>query len=180
MELKNYSIGRIILLTFLILASPSCKNLFSNSLKKEIDENRYVQHLILLILIITLLTLFGNPLLNGDENTNNIIVGIVIYVFFILLTKLDIAWNIGILLILTLYFFYENKKIKDIKNINEDSILDSNHKKNLIDEYNKTQQILLISIFGITFIGTGIYYFEKNNEILTGGGNFNMKQFFFN
>jgi len=73
MELKQYSIGRIILLTFLILASPSCKNLFSNSLKKEIDENRYVQHLILLILIITLLTLFGNPLLDGDENTNNVI-----------------------------------------------------------------------------------------------------------
>jgi hypothetical protein len=179
MEL-TFSIGRILLLVFLILASPSCKNLFSKSLQKEIEENRMVQHLILLILIITLLTMFGNPLnVSNDDNMNNIIIGVIIYVFFILLTKLDLTWNVGILSSIFIYFFYENKKINEIKNISEDNALDAEKKQKLIKDFEKTQQYLLYSIFGLTLLGTGIYYSEKKEQVQMGGGNFDYLNFFF-
>ena len=179
MEL-SLSLGRVVLLTFLILASPVCKNLFSKSLQREIEENRLVQHLILLILIITLLTMFGNPLnINTDENMNNIFVGLIIYIFFILLTKLDMAWNVGILAILTIYFFYENKKINEIKSINQDNALDVEKKQELMKNFENTQKYLLMAIFGVTILGTGIYYTEKKEQIQTGGGNFDYLNFFF-
>jgi hypothetical protein len=36
-------IGKILLLTYIIIASNYCSNLFSNSLKNAIENNRYVQ-----------------------------------------------------------------------------------------------------------------------------------------
>ena len=50
MEL-NFSIGRIILLTYIIISSSYCTNLFSNGLKNAIENNKYAQHIILLLLI---------------------------------------------------------------------------------------------------------------------------------
>ena len=101
----NFSIGRVILLTYVILASGYCSSLFSKGLKQAIEDNRMVQHLLLLILIISLMTIIGNPL--GVEPTENqqmniIISSLIIYVWFILTTKLDLSWNIGVLVLLTI------------------------------------------------------------------------------
>ena len=40
---NNFSVGRIVLSTYVIIASGSCVNLFSNDLRKSIEDNRYVQ-----------------------------------------------------------------------------------------------------------------------------------------
>ena len=103
----SYSIGRVLLLTYLFLMSPYTSNLFSNSLKSKIEDSRMAQHLILLILIITLLVMFGNPInleVNKNEILNTVIVGFIVYIFFILTTKLNYMYNISILLILVIYF----------------------------------------------------------------------------
>ena len=76
---STYSVGRVLLLTYLILMAPSCTNLFSNSLKDLIQTNRFAQHLILLLLIITLVLMFGSPLgtdIRKNETFNGIIVGV--------------------------------------------------------------------------------------------------------
>ena len=175
----NFSIGRIVLLTYVILASQYCSNLFSHGLKEAIESNRMVQHLILLILIMTLMIIFGNPL--GVEFTNNeqfniIVMSLLVYVWFVMTTKLDLSWNVAILIILTIYFLYESKKVSEYKIILADPNLDLVRKKELFDSFNNLQKYLLITIGGITIAGTFLYANEK--QVQHGGG-FSFYKFFF-
>ena len=189
---STYSVGRVLLLTYLILMAPSCTNLFSNSLKDLIQTNRFAQHLILLLLIITLVLMFGSPLgtdISKNETFNGIIVGLLVYVFFILSTKLNYIYNIGIIIILTLYFLFESQKITDYKNILNYNILDEEKKVKIFEQFDKIQKYMLFGILGITLVGTMFYLFEKkekfNNNIgnQMGGNknnNFDYLKFFFN
>jgi hypothetical protein len=175
----NFSVGRIVLLTYVILASQYCSNLFSHGLKEAIESNRMVQHLILLILIMALMIVFGNPL--GVEFTNNqqfniIIMSLLVYVWFVMTTKLDLAWNVSILIILTIYFLYESKKVSDYKLILSDPNLDTLKKKELFDSFDNLQKYLLIAMFGVTIAGTFLYANEKKVQH---GGGFSMYRFFF-
>ena len=175
----NFSVGRIILLTWVILASQYCSNLFSHGLKEAIESNRMVQHLILIILIMTLMIIFGNPLgvqITNSQQFNIIIMSLLVYVWFILTTKLDLSWNIGILIILTIYFLYESKKISEYKIILEDPNLTDVKKKELFDSFNNLQSVLLLTIFGTTVVGSFLYANEKKVQY---GGGFNMYKFFF-
>ncbi len=177
---NNLSIGRIILLTYVIIASSSCINLFSNDLKKSIEDNRYVQHLMLFLLIISLMTLFGNPLnvnFVANNEINIILMSLLVYVWFILTTKLDISWNIGILILLTMYFLYESSQIDKYKIISNDNTLDESKKNKLLGEFNNLQNYMLAGIFGITILGTTFYANEKQIQY---GGSFSYANFFFN
>jgi hypothetical protein len=175
----NFSLARIVLLTYVILASQYCSNLFSHGLKEAIESNRMVQHLILLILIMALMIIFGNPL--GVEFTNNeqfnvIVMSLLVYVWFVMTTKLDLSWNISILIILTIYFLYESKKTSEYKIILSDPNLNITKKKELLDSFSNLQKYLLVTIFGITLAGTYLYANEKQVQY---GGGFNMYKFFF-
>jgi hypothetical protein len=175
----NFSIGRIVLLTYVILASQYCSNLFSHGLKEAIESNRMVQHLILLILIMTLMIIFGNPLkveFTNNEQFNVIIMSLLVYIWFIMTTKLDLSWNIAILILLTIYFLYESKKVSDYKIMLDDPNLTIIKKKELLDSFNDLQKYLIITIFGITIAGTFFYANEKQIQY---GGGFNFYNFFF-
>ena len=181
METPAYSIGRIALLSYLILASPYCSNLFSSSLKEEIENNRYAQHLILLTLIITLLIMFGNPFgfeLGDNDLLNSIFIGIVLYIWIIFTTKLDLKYNVGIVIILFLYFLYESKKITVYRNIKDDTTLTIQKKEELINDYNRNQKYLLWLIGGITVFGVCLNFNTVKIQ-QTGGGKMNYLDYFF-
>lgn len=177
---SNLSIGKILLLTYIIIASSYCSNLFSNGLKKAIETNRYVQHIILIILIMTLMILFGNPFgvqLSSSHTFNIVILTLLIYVWFILTTKLDLSWNIGIIILLAIYFLYESKMSNDINLQLKDSLINSETKTNIVNTFIKTNNYVLMGIFGFTVIGTLVYTSEKNVQH---GGGFNPLNFWFN
>jgi hypothetical protein len=175
----NFSVGRIVLLTYVILASQYCSNLFSHGLKEAIESNRMVQHLILLILIMVLMIIFGNPLgveITNNEQFNIVIMSLLVYVWFVMTTKLDLSWNVAILIILTIYFLYESKKTSDYKIILEDPNLDIIKKKELLNSFGNLQKYLLVTIFGVTIAGSFLYANEK--QVQHGGG-FSLYKFFF-
>ena len=175
----NFSIGRILLLTYIIIASSYCSDLFSNGLKKAIQENKYAQHIILIILIITLMFCFGNPFgvqITSNQPFNIIIMSLLVYVWFIMTTKLDLTWNIGILILLTIYFLFESKYVSDYNVLLKDPIIDNNTKNKLVSTYLSTQKYLLVSIFGVTLVGTLIYANEKREQY---GGGFSITNFIF-
>ena len=179
MEL-NFSIGRIILLTYIIISSSYCTNLFSNGLKNAIENNKYAQHIILLLLIMALMICFGNPFsveITSNQQINVVIMSLLVYVWFIMTTKLDLAWNIGILILLTIYFLYESKQISDYNTISKDSLVDVGKKKEILDKYINIQKYLLMTIFGVTVIGTLIYANEKQEQY---GGGFSVEKFLLN
>ena len=177
---SNLSIGKILLLTYIIIASSYCSNLFSNGLKNAIESNRYVQHIILILLIMSLMILFGNPFgvqLTSSHTFNIVIITLLIYVWFILTTKLDLSWNIGIIILLAIYFLYESKISNDINLQLKDSLINSETKTNIVNTFIKTNNYVLMGIFGITVIGTLFYTSEKN---IQHGGGFKPLNFWFN
>jgi hypothetical protein len=179
MEL-NLSIGKVLLLTYIIIASSYCSNLFSNGLKKAIESNRYVQHIILIILIMSLMLLFGNPF--GVEITSNytfniVILTLLIYAWFILTTKLDLAWNIAIIILLAIYFLFESKYTVDLNLQLKDNLTTTETKSQLVNTFIQTNNIILVVIFGITVVGTFFYTSEKQVQY---GGGFNLLNFWFN
>jgi hypothetical protein len=137
------------------------------------------QHLILLILIMTVMTIFGNPLgvqITKNEQGNMIIMSLLVYVWFIMTTKLDLTWNISILIILTMYFIYESQKVSDYNIMLRDDNLSIEKKKELLDSYNQLQSYVLLGIFGVTLTGTFLYANEKQGQY---GGGFSYLNFFF-
>ena len=179
MEL-NFSIGRIILLTYIIISSSYCVNLFSNGLKEALENNKYAQHIILILLIMALMICFGNPFsveITSNQQINVVIMSLLVYVWFIMTTKLDLAWNIGVLILLTIYFLYESKQISDYNILSKDPLVDVGTKKEILDKYINIQKYLLMTIFGVTVIGTLIYANEKQEQY---GGGFSIDKFLLN
>lgn len=179
MEL-NLSIGKVLLLTYIIIASSYCSNLFSNGLKKAIESNRFVQHLILILLIMSLMILFGNPFgvqISSSHTINILILTLLIYVWFILTTKLDLAWNIGIIILLAIYFLYESKSSLDLGIQLKDTNVTTETKSQLVQTFVQNNNIVLVAIFGITLIGTLFYSNEKQVQY---GGGFSLVNFWFN
>lgn len=179
----NYSIGRILLLTYVIISSSQCEDLLSNEMKETIKGNKLVQHLILFIMIIVLMSMFGNPLklnFTGDDTFNLVIVSCLVYIWFILTTKLSVTWNFGILVLLCIYFFYENDKIDSYKKISSDDKLNELQKQEIINEITQDHKFLLLGLFGTTLVGTMLYAATQKEGIQSGGGKFNLVKFLMN
>jgi hypothetical protein len=179
MEL-NLSIGKVLLLTYIIIASSYCSNLFSNGLKEAIESNRFVQHMVLLLLIMSLLILFGNPFgieLSSSNTVNIAILTLLIYVWFILTTKLDLAWNIAIIILLAIYFLYESKYTSDLNLQLTDKLVSTETKAQLTNTFIQTNNYILAGLFGITVAGTLFYTSEKQVQY---GGGFSLVNFWFN
>ena len=71
-------------------------------LKIKINENKIEHDLI-------------EKKITENEQFNMVVMSLLVYVWFIMTTKLDLTWNIGILILLTIYFLYESKQITDYK-----------------------------------------------------------------
>ncbi len=179
MEL-NLSIGKILLIAYIIISSSYCSNLFSKSLKHELETNKYVQHLILILLIMSLLIVFDNPFraeLSSNHTINMIILTLLVYVWFILTTKLDLAWNIGIIILLVIYFLYESKLTNNINLKLSDTNISDDNKKKIMSEFVRINNYVLLILFGFTLMGTFFYSSEKQVQY---GGSFNLMNFWFN
>lgn len=179
MEL-NLSIGKVLLLTFIIISSSYCSNLFSNEFKKALESNRYVQHIILIVLIMSLMILFGNPFgtnLTTSHSFNILIITLLIYAWFILMTKLDLSWFIGIIILLAIYFLYESKMTLDINHQLQDNLVNNEIKTELVNTFIHTNNYVLMGIFGVTVIGSLFYGNEKQIQY---GGGFSINKFWFN
>ena len=178
MEL-NLSIGKVLLLTFIIISSSYCSNLLSNGLKNALETNKYVQHLVLIILIMSLMILFGNPFgtqLSTNHSFNIIVITLLIYAWFILMTKLDLAWFISVIILLAIYFLYENKATLDINQQLADSAVNTETKAQLINTFLQTNNHVLMAIFGVTLVGSLFYGSEKQVQY---GGGFSVNKFWF-
>ena len=178
MEL-NLSIGKVLLLTFIIISSSYCSNLFSNGLKNALETNRYAQHIVLIILIMSLMILFGNPFgtkLSTNHAFNIMIITLLIYAWFILITKLDLSWFIGIIILLAIYFLYESKITYDINQQLNDNLVSSETKSQIVNTFINTNNYVLMTIFGITVVGSLFYGGEKQIQY---GGGFSINKFWF-
>ena len=178
MEL-NLSIGKVLLLAFIIISSSYCTNLFSNGLKQALETNRYAQHILLIILIMSMMIMFGNPFgtkLSSNYAFNFLIITLLIYAWFILMTKLDLAWFISVIILLAIYFLYESKTTQDLNQQIADNSVNTETRAELINTFLQTNNYVLMAIFGVTVVGSLFYGGEKQVQY---GGGFSVNKFWF-
>ena len=163
--MENISITKVLLIFYLLIGNSALQPLLSKQWKKMVEDNRLIQHIIGLTTIITLITLTSE----GEmDNLNILMYSILGYMWFIFSTKLDIHWNIIVIVLLLLSFLYENSlKIKD-NIIMNDKVL-TEEEKNKIKKNNYNNKIyILLGITGVTLLG--VYLYSDKKKVQYGGG----------
>ena len=162
---KNFSLGKIILLFYILLSSSALFPLLSKQWKNTLENNRIAQH------ILGIMTLMSIVILISDGKFGNqrvIIYTVLGYLWFVLSTKLDLHFNIIMIGSLLAYYLYQNATKNEEIDITEDNILNENEKQNLKNNINKNNFNSILFIILITFIGTALYSNKK--EVQYGGG----------
>ena len=164
---------KVLLLFYIFIASGYTKDLMSKQMQTFISENRSVQHIIGFLLMMTIIILFG-----GVTNTYNIFIySIIGYIWFLFTGKLDIHWNIIVILLLVFGFIYESNIDEKESVINSDDTLTQEQKDKLISKNTSIKSYIIISVLLVTFIGTFFYTNKKVTQY--GGGNFDLLKYLF-
>lgn len=157
------SIG-ILLLFYLLTASGCTDNLLSKQTRELINNNRYIQHMIGFMTLFVLITL----VMNDIDTRTALSYALLGYVWFIFSTKLDIHWNIAIIVLLFIGYMYETDMRQRSNEIRNDNNLNDEQKNNLLKEIEDTNMWIVGSVVIVTILGT-LFYSQKKYEQYGGG-----------
>lgn len=167
------SLAKVLLIFYVLVASNFTPNLMGKQLRTFLQENRIAQHVIAFTMLLVLVMLIGN-VTNLSQALVYTLIG---YLFFIFTTKMDIQWNIIILLALLVFFFYENN-LTEKENIAEKDInLTLEEKDRIIITNREMKTYAIVGIIIVTLIGMYLYLTKKEGQY--GGGQFDMIKFLF-
>lgn len=167
------SLAKILLIFYVLAASGATNSLMAKQMRSYIQENRYVQHILGFIAMVILVTLVGETV----DTQSAIIYSIIGYIWFIFSTKLDIHWNIVILILLFVGYMYENSmSVREIE-IRSDNNLTEERKNAIITNDNKYKSMIVGVVMILTIIGT-IFYSHKKTEQY--GGAYDILTYIFN
>lgn len=170
MDLKSFDskhslgVSKILLLFVLLISSPNSGALLSKQMKEYISDNRYVQHILAFLMLLVVIDISYPSI----EFYYLIIYSIVVYVLFLLTTKMDLHWNIVIFLLLFVLFIYENKLDHDQMNMMDDDNLDDTKK----EEIRKKNMYFRYAVFTliIFLIVLGSFFYNNRKMVQYGGG----------
>ena len=169
---KDVSLTKPLLFFYLIIASNFTKNLYAGQLRDLFENNRMAQHVVGFITMLVLIT----SLSGTNELTQIGLYSVIGYLWFVLTTKLDLHWNLAIILLLFVGYIYENKlRVKD-KSTDTDQALDQKEKDMVKNKTTRMRTIIASSILLITGIGTFQYFQKKQGQY---GGGFDASKFLF-
>lgn len=163
---------KVMLFFYIIIASNYTENLYSKQLRTFFNENRFAQHLIGLIMMLTFIMIIGGV----QSIEKGILYALIGYIWFIFTTKLDIHWNIIIMLLLLFGFICESKLAEKEEGIINDPALNEEEKAALINNLQMYEFYIVLTIIGITVIGSLLYINKKGVQY---GGGFDIMQFLF-
>lgn len=168
---NDFSLGKIILLFFILSSSFALFPLLSKQWKKTLENDRIAQHLLGLVTILALTILVSN----GKFSVQRIFIYTIIgYLLFIFASKMDLHFTIITIGVLLCFYLYQNIIQNENDKINEDKSLTDNEKKKLQDSKKKNYFYLMGSIIIMIFAGTMIYSNKKENQY---GGGYNLVNF---
>lgn len=167
------SLLRALLLFYVLIASNFTGGLFSKQLRTFFEENRMAQHLIGFTMMLVIIMLIG-----GINNTYRaVIYSLIGYIWFILTTKLDVHWNVIIILLLLFGFLYESKLNEKERNIMSDSNLTEEEKQKIINNNFQYRMYFILAALLTTIIGSLLYLNKKVGQY--GGGKFDLITYLF-
>lgn len=158
------SLSKVLLIFYLVIAGNFTGNLVSKQLKTFFEENRMAQHTIALITLLVLIMSTGGVV----DTKTALIYTIIGYVWFIFTTKLDVQWNMVIILILVVGYLYENSIDNKEKLMDDDKSLGDSDRKIIVQRDSSIKSYIVISALAVTVIGTIMYSNKK--QVQYGGG----------
>lgn len=130
---------------------------------RDFIKNRYIQHIISFMLLFVLITLFS------DVGTREAVVYTLLgYVWFVFSTKLDIHWNIVIIILLFSGYIFEHSNKQREKEIREDPNLTDAKRNQLLLDIDTYRKWFIGAIIIVTIAGTVLYSHKKAEQY--GGG----------
>jgi len=155
---------KFLLALYLVQLNSFASNTLGKQMKEYAKNNRIFQHIINIIYIFVLISF-----VDSTRTINNITVSSIgVYLVYLLSTKLDLQFNLLMMGLILIYYFYtrelENKKNR----LNNDNELDNTIKNNIITFDKYKYNIAGIGIFSILIYLVYIYGMRKN--IQYGGG----------
>jgi hypothetical protein len=162
----------VLLIFYLLIASGCTEKLMAKQMREFINGNRMMQHIISFLTLFVLISTLGG--LNDIKDA--LIYALIGYIWFLFSTKLDVHWNIIILILLFIGYMVENQLNQSDGETKDDPILNEEQKKEIIDEREKKKNIVIGSIFVITLIGTLVYSYKKHNQY---GDGYDVMRFMF-
>jgi len=169
---NTVTLSKALLIFYLLIANNYTKDLYSGQLSQYIQNNRLGQHFIGYLTMIVIMTSFAGI----TDIKMAIIYSTIVYAFFIITTKLDLIWNLGILFILIFAYLYETNLDNKEKKLGKDQAIDKNDIKRIKRKNNRMKKIILASVLIVSIIGF-FFYFKKKKEQY--GGNFDIDKFIF-
>lgn len=167
------SLGKIILLFYILSSSSSLFPLLSKQWKNTLENSRMAQHILGITTILALVILVSN----GSFSMQRIIAYTIIgYLWFIISTKLDLQWNIIIMVMLMAYFLYQDSNLHEDKILEKDKNLTDDDKESIQKKNKKNYVYILLAIMGATIIGAWIYSDKKETQY---GGGYSLTNFMF-
>jgi hypothetical protein len=159
---KSIQLASGLLLFYIALSGNFLGELFSRQMQETLTNNRWIKHLIAFITMMFTITYVSGVtrLLPAVAMT------LILYIWFLLTTKMSLGWNFGIIIALILGF---------ILNKYQDT-LDENTDKDRIIFFSRMSNVLFIVTIGATLIGALWYMFEKRSKF---GKDFSFIKFLF-
>lgn len=158
------SLAKVLLIFYVLVASSTTDNLMSKQIREYINDNRYMQHILGFLTMIVLVTLVGGVV----DNRTAIFYAFVGYIWFIFSTKLDIHWNMIILVLLFIGYMIENNMSVRETEIKADKTLTNDQKQKLIKDDMMYKNWIIGSVLMVTIVGT-LFYSQKKHEQYGGG-----------
>jgi uncharacterized membrane protein len=163
---ENDSIVLKILLVFYILVGSSLiQPLLSKQWVKLVEDNRIIQHIIAILTLVALVTLLSEGKL---DNVTILMYSLMGYLWFIFSTKLDVHWNIMIMILLVVAYLYENSTKQKNNLIDSDKVLTSEEKNKIKSNNSTYSNAFIVCIMFVTVFGAVMYSNKK--EVQYGGG----------
>ena len=162
---EGMPMGKLLLLFFIAIGCSSLQPLLSKQWKNLIDENRTVQHILGLMIIIALLTVISDGTMG---NLEIITYSVAAYVWFLFFTKLDIHWTITILVLLMIMLMYENTLKMKIRVLSTDDAITDEQYNEIVKTDTVNRIYMIIGLFVLTI--AGVFLYSNKKEIQYGGG----------
>ena len=166
------SLSKTLLIFYVVIASQYTGNLLGKQMREFIQENRIAQHIIAFTMLLVLINLVGGV----KDMKKGILYSLVGYVWFIFTTKLDIQWNLIIILLLVVGYLYESNMFNHENIISSNNVLTPEEKEKVINKNKFYRSMIVAGIIIITLIGTFLYEQKKGAQY---GGGFSIKKYMF-
>lgn len=163
--MNNVSITKILLLFYILIGNSLLQPLLSKQWITTVKNDRLIQHVIGLTTMLTLAILVSEE---TEEYSNLIMYTIIGYVWFIFSTKMDVHFNVMIIVLLLANYMYDNYLVQQNKKILTDNVMSDDMKNILVTRNNERSHYMMFSI--MAFIVAGMFMYSGKKEVQYGGG----------